>query len=156
MGNKWISRSSAEFPSNGVGKPPASGKPAGSPLPPSANKSLSDIAKEREMSPPPPIPAPTVAPAPVEPMSVTELSQLVENSFKALIDARLPLSKASAALSKVGAIKGPSARDKNLSEKADSYSMQIKKIEENIESLAEEIKAYRDSILKPSDSWLSN
>ena len=130
-------------------------KPA--PMPPTAPsplaKPLSEALKERETLPPA-IPNPTGQPAPAEPMSLKELSQLLESAAKALLDSKLTLEKAHTATSKVGAMSSSSAKDKEIAGKSQGYAANIKKIGDSIEALAEDLKAYRDSLSTPTSSWL--
>lgn len=127
------------------------------PMPPTSPsplaKPLSDIMKERETQPPA-IPNPTGQPEPAEPMSLKELSTLLEGAVKAVLDAKLNLEKAHIAVSKVGAMSSSSAKDREIAGKSQGYSAQIKKIGDSIEALAEDMKAYRDSLSKPTSSWL--
>lgn len=123
------------------------------PLP---QKSLSDISEKRQVSPPP-RPASTTGASPQaapEPMSDKELASLLESSGKSLLDAKLAIEKAYVSVSKVGAMSGPSAKDKEYSSKSKAYAAEAKKIGENIEALSKEIGAYRESLLKPANPWL--
>jgi hypothetical protein len=120
---------------------------------PEAQRSLDDILKEREMQTPA-IPNPTGQPAPAEPMSLKELSQLMESAAKALLDAKLTIEKAHTALSKVGAMSGPSGTDKEIAGKSQGYAANVKKMGDSIEALAKDISAYRESLSRPKGSWL--
>lgn len=124
--------------------------PAISPAP---QRPLEDILKERETTPPA-IPNPTGQPAPAEPMSLKELSQLLEGAAKSLLDAKLPVEKAHTALSKVGAMSGPSGKDKEIAGKSQAYAAHAKKIGDSIEALAADISAYREDLSKPNSPWL--
>jgi hypothetical protein len=109
--------------------------------------------KERETLPPA-IPNPTGQPEPAKPLSLKELSQLLESAAKALLDAKLTLEKAHTATSKVGAMTSSSAKDKEIAGKSQGYAANIKKIGNSIEALADDLKAYRDSLSTPTSSWL--
>ena len=130
-------------------------KPA--PMPPTSPsplaKPLSDIMKERETQPPA-IPNPTGQPTPAEPMSLKELSELMESAAKVLLESKVPLEKAHVAMSKVGAMSSSSAKDKEIAGKSQGYAAQIKKIGDSIEALANDLKAYRGSLSKPTSNWL--
>jgi len=125
------------------------------PLPdaPSVQRPLEDIMKEREMQPPV-IPNPTGQPEPTEPMSLKELSQLMESASKVLMDSKLATDKAHVGLSKVRAMPGPSAMDKAIVDKSQGYAAQAKKIGDSIEALAKDISAYREELAKPRSPWL--
>ena len=116
-------------------------------------KPLDNILKERETHPPV-TPNPTGTPTPAEPMSLKELSQLMESAAKALLDSKLSMEKAHTALSKVGAIPGPSEQDKEMAGKSQGYAAQIKKMGDTIEALAKDISAYREDLSKPKSPWL--
>jgi hypothetical protein len=119
----------------------------------SGQRPLEDILKQRETMPPA-IPNPTGQPTPAEPMSLKELSQLMESAAKALLDSKLALEKAYVAISKVGALPGPSAKDKEIAGKSQGYAANIKKMGNSIEALATDISAYREALSEPSSSWL--
>ena len=128
--------------------------PAPAPATPAApQRPLEDILKERETQPPA-IPTPTGKPASAEPMSLKELAQLMESAAKALLDSKLTLEKAHTALSKVGAMSGPSGNDKEIAGKSQAYAAHVKKIGDSIEALATDISAYREDLAKPNSPWL--
>lgn len=114
---------------------------------------LDDILNEREIRPPV-TPNQTGQPAPAEPMSLKELSQLMESAAKAILDAKVDLEKAHVALSKVGAMPGPSGQDKEIAGKSQGYAASVKKIGDSIEALAQDISTYRESLSGSKSPWL--
>lgn len=117
-----------------------------------AQRPLEEISKEREAAPPPV--NPTGNPEPAKPMSLKELSGLMESAAKALLDSKLALEKAHVALSKVGAMSGPSGMDKAISGKSQGFASSAKNIGDSIEALASSVSAYREELSKPKSSWL--
>jgi hypothetical protein len=128
---------------------PALSTPAAVPT----QRPLEDIQKERETQPPA-IPNPTGKPEPAEPMSLKELSQLMEGAAKSLFDAKLTVEKAHTALSKVGPMSSPSSMDKEIAEKSQGFAAAAKKMGDSIETLAREVSAYREELAKPRSPWL--
>ena len=143
MRQDWISREAADMP------------PMPSDLLRPETKPLSEISEEREMHPPAETRTnPTGDPTPAEPMSVKEISGVLESAAKAVLDSRLSMEKAHVALSKVRVGVGPSAIDKGIVAKTQEYVTRIEKMNSTIEALAMEIGAYREEMSKPQSHWL--
>lgn len=125
------------------------------PMPAPAPKQvpLSELSEKREALPPA-MPNPTGNPEPAEKMSLKELSQLMESAAKSMLDSKLALEKAHVALSKVGAMSGPSGMDKEITGKSQAYAAKAKNIGDSIEALASDLSAYREDLSKPRSSWL--
>ena len=143
--SEWFIKKALDMP-----PAPGAGAPA---LDGASMKSLDELRQERAITPPP-VPNPTGNPEPVEPMSLKSLAQLFESAAKSALDAKLNMEKTHVALSKVGAMKSQTDKDREIAARAGGYVEEAKKLTNTTEALAKSIEAMRDGVSKPASPWL--